>query len=151
MKHTLLAIAASLLASLIVLRAADGKPASAERPNIVFVLADDLGYDLFANESIKWISESKKGPFFLYWAMVVPPANNERTRELRDGAEVPDCAPYSAEDWPNPDKGQAAMIAARWLRGPAACGIAEARLGAKVAGAELDRPALERHALYPTK
>jgi arylsulfatase A-like enzyme len=66
--------------------------------------------DLFANESLKFIGENKDRPFFLYWSMVVPHANNERTRELKDGAEVPDYAPYAAEDWPTPDKGQAAMI-----------------------------------------
>ena len=66
--------------------------------------------DLFANESLKFIVENQKHPFFLYWSMVVPHANNERTRELKDGAEVPDYAPYAAEDWPTPDKGQAAMI-----------------------------------------
>lgn len=66
--------------------------------------------DLFADESLKFVEENKKGPFFLYWSMVVPHANNERTRELKDGAEVPDYGPYEGKDWPNPDKGQAAMI-----------------------------------------
>jgi arylsulfatase A-like enzyme len=42
--------------------------------------------------------------------MVIPHANNERTRDLRDGAHVPDYGPYAKEDWPPPDKGQAAMI-----------------------------------------
>ncbi|MGH7140956.1 MAG: sulfatase-like hydrolase/transferase, partial [Pirellulales bacterium] len=42
--------------------------------------------------------------------MVVPHANNERTRALKNGAEVPDFGPYSDKDWPEPDKGQAAMI-----------------------------------------
>jgi arylsulfatase A-like enzyme len=70
------------------------------------VFADDL----FANEAVKFVTEHKDRPFFLYWAMVVPHANNERTRVLKDGAEVPDYASYSDRDWPNPDKGQAAMI-----------------------------------------
>lgn len=89
-------------------------------PNVVKAIGDaGGGYateprvfadDLFANESLKFIAEQKGRPFFLYWSMVVPHANNERTRELKDGAEVPDYAPYAAEDWPTPDKGQAAMI-----------------------------------------
>ncbi len=66
--------------------------------------------DLFANEAIKFVGEHKERPFFLYWSMVVPHANNERTRTLKDGANVPDYAPYADRDWPDPDKGQAAMI-----------------------------------------
>ncbi len=70
------------------------------------VFADDL----FANEAVKFVTENKDRPFFLYWSMVVPHANNERTRVLKDGAHVPDYGPYADRDWPNPDKGQAAMI-----------------------------------------
>ncbi len=66
--------------------------------------------DLFADEALKYVEENKAAPFFLYWSMVVPHANNERTRELKDGAEVPDYGPYEGKDWPKPDKGQAAMI-----------------------------------------
>lgn len=66
--------------------------------------------DLFADEAMKFVQENKKAPFFLYWSMVVPHANNERTRALKDGAEVPGYGPYADQDWPNPDKGQAAMI-----------------------------------------
>ncbi len=66
--------------------------------------------DLFADECMKFVSDNKDRPFFLYWCMVIPHANNERTRELKDGAHVPDYGPYADKDWPNPDKGQAAMI-----------------------------------------
>jgi arylsulfatase A-like enzyme len=66
--------------------------------------------DLFSDEALKFVATNKDRPFFLYWSMVVPHANNERTRALKDGAEVPDYGPYADRDWPNPDKGQAAMI-----------------------------------------
>ncbi|MEZ5385276.1 MAG: arylsulfatase [Prosthecobacter sp.] len=66
--------------------------------------------DLFADDAIKFVSENKTNPFFLYWAMVIPHANNERARELGDGAHVPDYGPYADKDWPKQDKGQAAMI-----------------------------------------
>jgi arylsulfatase A-like enzyme len=66
--------------------------------------------DLFADEAVSFVTENRDKPFFLYWSMVIPHANNERTRELKDGAHVPDYGPYEKEDWPNPDKGQAAMI-----------------------------------------
>lgn len=66
--------------------------------------------DLFAEECLKFVSENRNRPFFLYWSMVVPHANNERTRALKDGAEVPDYGPYADKDWPTPDRGHAAMI-----------------------------------------
>jgi arylsulfatase A-like enzyme len=66
--------------------------------------------DLFADDALKFVDENKDKPFFLYWALVVPHANNERTKILKDGAEVPDYGPYTDKDWPNPDRGQAAMI-----------------------------------------
>jgi arylsulfatase A-like enzyme len=66
--------------------------------------------DLFADEALKYVTENQGRPFFLYWSMVVPHANNERAGALKDGAEVPDYGPYAGKDWPNPDKGHAAMI-----------------------------------------
>lgn len=66
--------------------------------------------DLFADEALKFVAQHQNEPFFLYWAMVVPHANNERTRALKNGAEVPDFGPYADKDWPDPDKGQAAAI-----------------------------------------
>jgi arylsulfatase A-like enzyme len=66
--------------------------------------------DLFADESLKFVSENQNRPFFLYWSMVIPHANNERARILGDGAHVPDYGPYADKDWPDQDKGQAAMI-----------------------------------------
>jgi arylsulfatase A-like enzyme len=66
--------------------------------------------DLLTDEAIRFVQDSKSRPFFLYWSMVVPHANNERTKELKDGTEVPDFGPYATKDWPDQDKGQAAMI-----------------------------------------
>ncbi|MDX1927184.1 MAG: arylsulfatase [Pirellulaceae bacterium] len=66
--------------------------------------------DLFADEAIKFVKANQAKPFFLYWSMVVPHANNERNRELKNGAEVPDYGAYAEKDWPEPDRGQAAMI-----------------------------------------
>src|SRR5262249_27245429 len=66
--------------------------------------------DLFADEALKFVAANRSQPFFLYWCMVIPHANNERTRALKDGAHVPDYGPYVDKDWPAPDKGHAAMI-----------------------------------------
>lgn len=66
--------------------------------------------DLFADEALKYIANHQDQPFFLYWSMVIPHANNERNRELKNGAHVPDFGPYAKESWPEQDKGHAAMI-----------------------------------------
>ena len=66
--------------------------------------------DLFADEAIRFVDQHRHQPFFLYWSMVIPHANNERTRVLGDGAEVPDYGPYADADWPRQNKGHAAMI-----------------------------------------
>ena len=66
--------------------------------------------DLFADEALKFISKNQDQPFFLYWSMIIPHANNERNTALGDGANVPDYGPYATKDWPDQDKGQAAMI-----------------------------------------
>lgn len=89
-------------------------------PNVVApVGGDGAGYaidakvfadDLFADEALKFVADNRDRPFFLYWSMVTPHANNERTRELKNGAHVPDYGPYADKDWPDSDKGHAAMI-----------------------------------------
>jgi arylsulfatase A-like enzyme len=66
--------------------------------------------DLFTEEALKFVGEKRDEPFFLYLSYVVPHANNERTKALQDGAEVPDYAPYTDRKWATPDKGHAAMI-----------------------------------------
>ncbi|MBN2296878.1 MAG: arylsulfatase [Pirellulales bacterium] len=66
--------------------------------------------DLFMEEALKWIESHKNGPFFLYLALTLPHANNEATGGVGNGSEVPDYGIYKDEEWPDPDKGQAAMI-----------------------------------------
>ena len=68
--------------------------------------------DLFRDKAIQFVRDNATRPFFLYWNMVIPHANNERTRASKNGAHVPDFGPYADKDWPEPDKGQAAMICA---------------------------------------
>jgi arylsulfatase A-like enzyme len=70
----------------------------------------DYSHDLFAEEALGWIERHRDGPFFLYLALTIPHANNEASRMFGNGAEVPDYGPYADRDWPDPDKGQAAMI-----------------------------------------
>ena len=64
-------------------------------------------HDLIADEALKFIERNRHGPFFLYLALTIPHANNEAGDE---GMEVPDYGAYEEENWPQPQKGLAAMI-----------------------------------------
>ena len=66
--------------------------------------------DLLFEEGRAFVARSKDQPFLLELSLITPHANNERSRELGDGQEVPDHGPYAEQDWPAPLKGQAAMI-----------------------------------------
>ena len=71
---------------------------------------NEYSHDVIMREAMAWVEERRDSPFFLYLALTIPHANNEGTRATGDGAEVPEYGIYDQEDWPNPDKGQAAMI-----------------------------------------
>jgi len=62
--------------------------------------------DRFGEEAIDFVRRSKDQPFFLYLAFTVPHANNEAKQK---GMEVPDYGIYADKDWPDAQKGQAAM------------------------------------------
>lgn len=89
----------------------------------------DYSHDLLVAEALEWVEANADGPFFLYLALTIPHANNEAgnrkgggdpgmaavTADLgehrgRIGMEVPDAGIYKEEDWPEPQKGTAAMI-----------------------------------------
>ncbi len=66
--------------------------------------------DALADEAKAFIAQHAARPFFLYFSVVVPHANNERTRALGDGHEVPDYGPYAGKPWHDTYKAHAAMI-----------------------------------------
>ena len=70
----------------------------------------DYSHDLIVEQALQFIERNRGGPFFLYVPLTIPHANNEGTRATGDGQEVPDYGSYANRSWPNPDKGQAAMI-----------------------------------------
>ncbi len=67
-------------------------------------------HDLLAEKALSFVERNQEKPFFLYLALTIPHANNEGSRVTGDGMEVPDYGIYADEDWPNVQKGQAAMI-----------------------------------------
>ncbi|MFQ5732514.1 MAG: arylsulfatase [Planctomycetaceae bacterium] len=64
-------------------------------------------HDLIAEEALRFIDRNKDRPFFLYLPVTLPHANNEARRK---GMEIPDLGKYRDKDWPEPQKGLAAMI-----------------------------------------
>jgi arylsulfatase A-like enzyme len=87
---------------LVALGAAPGAGYSKKR----LVYADDL----FAKEAREFVERNKDRPFFLYYAAVTPHANNERSKELGDGNEVPDAGIYADKPWHDSVKNHAAMV-----------------------------------------
>jgi arylsulfatase A-like enzyme len=79
------------------------------RPNIS-VERSQYAPDLITERALDFIDRHKQGPFFLYYASILPHANNERGSAEGNGMEVPSDAPYSDRPWPQPQKNHAAMI-----------------------------------------
>lgn len=69
----------------------------------------DYSHDLFSQAALEYIEE-QDGPFFLYVPYTIPHANNEAGQFGEHGMEVPDYGIYADKDWPEPEKGKAAMI-----------------------------------------
>ena len=67
----------------------------------------EYSHDLFTEEALAFIERNKNRPFFLYLPYTIPHANNEAGNK---GMEVPSLEPYADRDWPEPQKGHAAMI-----------------------------------------
>jgi arylsulfatase A-like enzyme len=66
--------------------------------------------DLFAEEARAFVERNRTRPFFLFYSMVTPHANNERSRELGEGNEVPDLGVYAGKPWHDSAKRHAAMV-----------------------------------------
>jgi len=62
---------------------------------------------LCQKEVIQFIDRNRQKPFFLYYALNIPHANNEGGSK---GMEVPSYGEFADKDWPDPEKGFAAMI-----------------------------------------
>jgi uncharacterized sulfatase len=80
------------------------------KPEYKGLVADekvDYAHDFLANDALEFVRNHKDKPFFLYLGFTIPHANKEAGAE---GMEVPDYGEYASRDWPNPEKGKAAMI-----------------------------------------
>jgi hypothetical protein len=68
-------------------------------------MPDDL---ITAAKPCEFIERTKDKPFFLYLSLVTPHANNERSRALGEGNEVPDQGAYAVEPWNDAARNHAA-------------------------------------------
>jgi len=73
----------------------------------VAVKRGDYSHDLIAAEALAFLERNRNQTFFLALTVTIPHANNEAGDE---GMEVPDLGQYADTDWPEPQKGHAAMI-----------------------------------------
>ncbi len=64
-------------------------------------------HDLIVEQALSFIERNKGRPFFLALTVTIPHANNEAGDK---GMEIPDYGSYAETDWPEPQKGHAAMI-----------------------------------------
>ena len=64
-------------------------------------------HDLIIREALDFVDRNRDVPFFLYLPVTIPHANNEAGDA---GMEVPGLGIYADRDWPEPEKGRAAMI-----------------------------------------
>lgn len=82
---------------------------------------EEYSNDLFTEQALDFIERSKEKSFFLYLAYTIPHANNEwkkalvqndidPSKFLGHGMEVPDYGIYKDKNWPEVQRGYAAMI-----------------------------------------
>ena len=67
-------------------------------------------HDLVTKSATNYVRVTRFFSFFMFLAYTVPHANNELGKKTGNGMEVPSDAPYTKEDWPQPEKNKAAMI-----------------------------------------
>jgi uncharacterized sulfatase len=67
-------------------------------------------HDVMTEEALGFIRRNAKNPFLFHVHWTIPHANNEGGRAWQDGMEVPSYGEFEDKDWPNPEKGFAAMI-----------------------------------------
>ena len=71
-------------------------------------LRQNYSHDLLVERALRFIKESKNGPFFFYGAFTLP--HFAARDEDKDGLTVPTTEPYTDKDWDERSKKYAAMV-----------------------------------------
>ena len=67
-------------------------------------------HDRLTDEALAFIEQNTDNPFYLNLTWTIPHTNNEAGRVEKNGQEIPDYGIYAEEEWPDPEKGFAAMV-----------------------------------------
>ena len=67
-------------------------------------------HDEMTEAAFRFVRKHRDEPFLLHIHWTIPHTNNEGGRVYGDGQEIPSYGSYADRDWPNPEKGFAAMI-----------------------------------------
>lgn len=67
-------------------------------------------HDVMTEQALDFVRSHARDPFLLHVHWTIPHANNEGGRVTGNGMEVPTYGIYAQQDWPDVEKGQAAMI-----------------------------------------
>lgn len=73
------------------------------------IQARDFAPDLLTTEALRWVEANRKKPFFLFWSLITPHANNEGSKMGR-GQEIPSLGDYENRPWSGPNRAHAATI-----------------------------------------
>ena len=76
----------------------------------VSVKRTTYSHDLLTEQALNFIRANAQRPFCLQAHYTIPHANNEGGRATGNGLEVPNPGIHANRDWPDPEKGFAAMI-----------------------------------------
>lgn len=71
---------------------------------------ETYSHDVMTDQMLGFIRQNRGSPFLLHVHWTIPHANNEGGRVIGNGMEVPDYGIYADKNWPEVEKGQAAMI-----------------------------------------
>ena len=74
------------------------------------VKRETYSHDVIVDWLLAWIREHASKPFLMHAHLTIPHTNNEQGGATGNGMEVPDLGQYATRDWPQPEKGFAAMI-----------------------------------------
>ena len=85
----------------------DPAPAARRRVSVKRVT---YSHDVITKAAFRFIKRNRDRPFLLHIHWTIPHANNEGGRLTGNGMEVPDYGMYGDRDWPDTEKGFAAMV-----------------------------------------
>src|SRR4029079_12462687 len=76
----------------------------------VAAVREEYAPDVILKAALEFFDSVKDEPFFLYFPTTLPHANGEARKAGKNPNEIPSLGEYADRDWPEPQKGMAAMI-----------------------------------------